>query len=116
MNSLSLIVENIKADTQLKEVECDGILIPIYGHLICTGESHRMIVYFVDRQHTFLPSKYIEEHKLAVKFVSHKEMDGYFMLTKIKEPVYAYLNTVHPELNCLSVNEPVRETYYQLAH
>ncbi|MDG3584149.1 hypothetical protein [Galbibacter pacificus] len=112
MSALSFKIDKVKLDTQQKTILWNGDRIPIHGHMVCSGMSNRFMVYFVDRKYAFIPSIYMPHQRLVVKFVYFEEIHDYFYLADTKETIYGYYNTECPELNCITVNQPIRELCY----
>ncbi|NER14956.1 hypothetical protein GWK08_15980 [Leptobacterium flavescens] len=113
MSSITFLVSSCKIDKSNREVFWEGRRIQTRGHLICSGEDHRFIVYFVEPGNELPNPTYLKSYKLGAIFVPVNEMDAYLGLANEEEPVYAYLNAARPELNSITVNEPLREEIYQ---
>lgn len=112
MNGITFLVESCKVNTEYSSIFWNGRKFITQGHLICSGNDHRFLVYFISNDYEMPKPEYIKKYKLGAMFVPYSEMDSYIKLSKESEPIYAYLNAESPELNCLSVNEPVRESIY----
>ena len=112
MTGKTFLVECCKVNTDISKIYWQGREIRTYGHVICSGEDHRFLVYFMDDKVERPKPEYIRKFKLGAIFVPQSEKDSYIRLSEENEPIYAYLNAQKPEMNCLSVNEPVKEHIY----
>lgn len=113
MTALNFKIDRTNIDTEPKDILWNGNKIPIKGTMISTGMSYRFMVYFVDRKYCNIPSTYMEYQRLVVKFVPVDEIFNYFSVAECRnKTVYGYFNTECPELNCISINQPVRELCY----
>ncbi len=112
MNGINFLVESCKVNTGCSSIFWKGKKLITQGHLICSGNDYRFLVYFLESDCEMPKPEYMKKYKLGAMFVHFSEMETYIKLSKVSEPIYAYLNADSPELNCLSVNEPVREGIY----
>lgn len=113
MNSKTFLVESCKLHTSDSSIFWNGKKLTTQGHLICSGDDYRFLVYFINDKRNKMPEpEYIKKYKLGAMFVPISDMNTYVGLSEETEPIYAYLNEKRPSLNCLSVNEPVREHRY----
>ena len=112
MSSITFLVESRKINIGRSCIFWHGQEIVTQGHLICSGNDHRFLVYFLQDNKNIPKPEYIKKYKLGAMFVKSSEMNTYISLSKETEPIYAYLNTKKPELNCLSINEPIKENMY----
>lgn len=113
MSAFTFKIDRINIDTEPKEILWNGDKIPIKGLMISSGMSYRFMIYFVDRKFSFIPSTFMEHQRLVVKFVPVDEIHSYFSVAESNgKTVYGYFNTECPELNCISINQPVRELCY----
>lgn len=112
MSGVTFLVESFQVSDGSNSIFWNGKKLITRGHLICSGEDYRFLVYFVDNNDVIPKPRYINKYKLGAIFVANSDREAYIKLSKEKEPVYAYLNAQAPELNCLSVNEPVREQFF----
>jgi hypothetical protein len=112
MSGVTFLVESFKVNEGSNSIFWNGKKLITKGHLICSGDDYRFLVYFVDDNDIIPKPEYIKKYKLGAIFVAYSDMEAYVKLSEEKEPVYAYLNAQAPELNCLSVNEPVREDFF----
>ena len=87
------------------------VRIQIQGYITCYGDdSYRFIMYFLHEDSPVPPPVYIEANKVGAIFLPFRDMPMYMDLIRNEKPIYAYMNTAHPEWNGIKTsNEPVGE-------
>jgi hypothetical protein len=88
-----------------------GKLIKARGIVSCYGPNNlRFLAYFLTDDSPVPPPTYIEANKVGAIFLPFKEMPPFIDLVRNEKPLYAYLNTDHPEWNSIrTTKEPVGE-------
>ncbi|ETN93940.1 hypothetical protein SAMN04487906_3293 [Zhouia amylolytica] len=109
MCSKVFLVEDYHLDQTKSSVQINQINYPVYGQLVCSGEGHTVQVFFTDDAVSLPNGKYVPETGEGTIFIKVSEKEAYLELPKLNEPVYVYFNESHPELNCISINEPMRD-------
>lgn len=112
MVSRNFLVEHCDLYTNNLNVTWNGEEKMTLGYLSCSGEGYNLIAHFLDMGERIPVGSYDPDTKIGTIFVPYDQIDNYTALIHMEEPVYAYLNANQPELNCLTVNEPVREYAY----
>lgn len=109
MCSKVFLVENYQLEERRTSIHVGEQMYNVYGHLICKGEDHKAFVYFVDDMNNLPSGHYDADTREGSMFIKQSEKAIYYDLPKLNAPVYVYFNDAKPELNCVSVNEPMRD-------
>lgn len=87
-----------------------GKRIGIRGYVVCYGEDHRFIAYFLTANSPVPEPVYIERNRVGAIFLPFEQMPPFVDLVRNEKPLYAYLNSDRPEWNSLkTAMEPVGE-------
>lgn len=87
-----------------------GTRADIQGHIVCHGDHHRFIIYFVHPDSPTPQPYFHPSIKIGTIFLPFAHMTSYLDMLRNEKPIYAYLNSSKPEWNCLRTsNEPVGE-------
>ncbi|MDH4213898.1 MAG: hypothetical protein OEV85_08250 [Candidatus Thorarchaeota archaeon] len=78
------------------------------GYVICYGEKHRVIVYFLSENSPVPAQYYLKDKKFAVMFVPSCERYEYTDVLRNEKSVCAYLNDTEPEkMMIMTQQEPI---------
>ncbi|QLE01730.1 hypothetical protein HX109_09235 [Galbibacter sp. BG1] len=105
MNSSTFKIEKAIVSTEQQTILWNGNKIPIHAQITFSGYSHRFRVYFVDKEYANIPSTFMSHQKLVIKFEYHGAIHSYSQFTQSSSPVYAFYDTLCPELNCITARE-----------
>lgn len=87
-----------------------GKTIKAKGYVACYGGDHRFIAYFLAPDSPVPDPVYVVANKVGAIFLPFEDMDQYVDMVRNEKPVYAYLNSDHPQWNSLKTSkEPVGE-------
>jgi hypothetical protein len=87
-----------------------GTRIKARGVVACHGTDHRFIAYFLTDDSPVPDPVYVVANKVGAIFLPFKEIEPFVDLLRNEKPIYAYLNSDHPEWNSISTSmEPVGE-------
>ena len=67
------------------------------GKVICYGEEHRLIAYFLMDDSTLPEPIYLEDKNVGAIFFPFKEMVPFIDILRHEKPVYAYLSDEKPK-------------------
>ena len=112
MTSKTFVVSSFKADTNKSEIFWEGKRFISYGHLLCLDNEDRFIVYFLDNHVDKPKPTFLPEYNLGAIFVKRNQMNEYLKLMEVNGTVYVYMNKNYPELNGVTVDEPLKELMY----
>lgn len=114
MCSKTFLVEHCEIDNTKSGIIRENMQIETSASLHCFGERYRLIIYFVTPTSRKPLGYYLPSQETAITFVSDAELKTYEMMIGEKDPIYAYFNEDFPELNCISVNEPMRDFSFKI--
>ena len=103
----SFEVTSYKLDDESAIVFWQGVQIATKGHLLCTGNDYRFIVFFLSEESELPLASYMPEYKLAAVFAFEHERESYMELLKA-DRVYACMSTHNADQNLLTIQKPVR--------
>jgi len=87
-----------------------GKKIKIRGYVACYGSDHRFIAYFLTDDSPVPGPVYVVANKVGAIFLPFDEMPPFVDMVRNEKPIYAYLNSDHPEWICIKTSEePVGE-------
>ena len=87
-----------------------GKKIKIRGYVACYGGDHRFIGYFLTNDSPVPNPVYVVDNKVGAIFLPFDEMPLFVDMLRNEKPVYAYLNSNHPEwISIKTSKEPVGE-------
>ncbi|UOB18548.1 hypothetical protein [Abyssalbus ytuae] len=112
MTGKSFLVESCSVNKELTSIYWHDKEIKARGHMVCSGGDYRFLVYFLDDKKNLPDPEFIKVYKLGVVFEPFSKMEDYVKMSEEKAPLYAYLNYEKPELNCITINKPVRKLVY----
>ena len=80
------------------------------GKIVCYGDDHRLIAYFLTDDSPLPKPVYLENEKVGVIYFHLNEMRTFIDLLRHEKPIYAYLNSYKPEwIGIGSFREPTGE-------
>ena len=74
-----------------------GTTIKACGKVVCYGDDHRLIAYFLADDSLLPKPVYLENENVGVIYFHFNEMRTFIDLLRYEKPVYAYLTSQKPE-------------------
>ena len=87
-----------------------GTTVKACGKVVCYGDDHRLIVYFLKDDSPLPKPVYLENENVGVIYFHFTEMRTFTDLLRHEKPIYAYLNNSKPEwIGIGTFREPIGE-------
>ena len=98
MAIISFNVENYKVSLSHELTASWGpTTVNARGKIVCYGEEHRLIAYFLMDESPIPEPVYLEDKKVGAIFFPFREMVSFIDILRHEKPVYAYLSDEKPE-------------------
>ena len=87
-----------------------GVTIKARGYIVCHGDNHRFIIYFLTEDSPVPQPTFIPANRVGAIFVPFAESGFYIDMVRNERPIYAYLNSNKPQWNYIRTGaEPTGE-------